>query len=76
MQVETSRSGSLETWLLATKQKGNTMEEQQYKVVAVRLTLEQAEFLQAQVDHERDFQKGYRMSNLLRAIISEWIEEN
>jgi hypothetical protein len=52
------------------------MEEQQYKVVAVRLTLEQAEFLQAQVDHERDFQKGYRMSNLLRAIISEWIEEN
>lgn len=52
------------------------MEEEEFKVVSVRLTKEQHNFLMDQVDEERGYQKNYRISNLLRAIISEWIEEN
>jgi hypothetical protein len=51
-------------------------DKQQYKVVAVRLTKEQFDSLMAEVDKEKTLQKGYRISNLLRTIISEWLKNN
>jgi len=49
-------------------------EENEYRIVSVRLTKEEANKLQAIVQARKSVDDFYRMSNLLRAIVSEWLE--
>ena len=49
-------------------------EKQEYRIVSVRLTKEEAEQLQAMVDIEKRYLPNYKMSNFLRMIISQWLE--
>ncbi len=52
------------------------MEEEEYKIVSVRLTKEQWAYLMDHVNEERGYQKNYRISDLLRAMVAEWIQDN
>lgn len=48
----------------------------EYRILSVRLTKEEAEKLQAMVETERQYVPSYKMSNFLRMIISQWLENN
>jgi hypothetical protein len=51
-----------------------TEPKQEYRILSVRLTKEEADQLQAMVDVERRYLPNYKMSNFLRMIISQWLE--
>jgi hypothetical protein len=56
------------------KERETMTEKQEYRIVSVRLTKEEAEQLQAMVDIEKRYLPNYKMSNFLRMIISQWLE--
>jgi hypothetical protein len=51
-------------------------EKQEYRILSVRLTKQEAEQLQAMVDLEKQYVPTYKMSNFLRMIISQWLESH
>jgi hypothetical protein len=49
-------------------------EKQEYRIVSVRLTKQEADQLQAMVEVEKRHVPTYRMSDFLRMIISQWLD--